>query len=74
MGKSYKVAVIGATGAVGQETLKVLEKHRFPINEIRLVASPKSAGHEISFNEDNIPIQVLSSSSFVGINNEPFKV
>ncbi len=67
MGKSYKVAVIGATGAVGQETLKVLEKHRFPINEIRLVASPKSAGHEISFNEDNIPIQVLSSSSFVGI-------
>ena len=64
MGKSYKVAVVGATGVVGQETLKVLEKREFPLKEIHLFASPKSAGKSILFKGENIPLQMLSSSSF----------
>ena len=47
----YKVAVVGATGAVGREMLKVLAERRFPADEVAAVASGRSAGVEVSFGE-----------------------
>ena len=44
-----KLAVVGATGLVGQEILKVLEERSFPFNELYLVASPKSVGQSMTF-------------------------
>ncbi|MFN3369099.1 MAG: aspartate-semialdehyde dehydrogenase, partial [Thermus sp.] len=44
-----RVAVVGATGAVGQEILKVLEARNFPLTELRLYASPRSLGKAMSF-------------------------
>ena len=46
--KSYNVAIVGATGAVGHEFLKILAERNFPINELRLLASSRSAGQQIS--------------------------
>jgi aspartate-semialdehyde dehydrogenase len=61
---SKNIAIVGATGAVGQEFLKVLEKRNFPINKIKLLASPRSAGKKIKFKGEDIPIEVLKEDSF----------
>lgn len=53
------VAIIGASGAVGQELLKVLEERHFPITELRLFGSARSAGTEYSFNSQTITVQLL---------------
>ena len=47
--KKYNVAVVGATGLVGSTFLKVLAEYDFPINELRLLASARSAGKEIEY-------------------------
>ena len=47
--KKYNVAILGATGAVGKEMLKILGERNFPINELKLLASKKSAGGEVEF-------------------------
>ena len=47
----YRVAVVGATGAVGREMLKILAERRFPAAEVAAVASGRSAGAEVSFGE-----------------------
>jgi len=44
------IAIVGATGNVGRKVLEVLELKKFPINQLYLVASPKSVGKKISFN------------------------
>ncbi|WP_135255623.1 aspartate-semialdehyde dehydrogenase [Thermus caldilimi] len=54
-----RVAVVGATGAVGQEMLKVLEARNFPLSKLRLYASPRSAGRTISFRGEAIPVEPL---------------
>ncbi len=54
-----RVAVVGATGAVGREILKVLEARRFPVSELRLYASPKSAGTELTFHGDAVTVEAL---------------
>ena len=54
-----RVAVVGATGAVGRELVKVLEARRFPLSELRLYASPRSAGETIPFCGEAIPVEVL---------------
>ena len=46
--KTYSVGIVGATGAVGEEILSVLEKRRFPCSKVKLLASEKSAGREVS--------------------------
>ncbi|HEX2579935.1 MAG TPA: aspartate-semialdehyde dehydrogenase [Rhabdochlamydiaceae bacterium] len=61
------VAIIGATGAVGQEMLKVLEQRRFPVKEIRCFASPQSAGKTVQFKGRQVPIEKLSENCFQGI-------
>ena len=49
--KQIKLAIVGATGAVGAELLQVLEKRNFPIGELRLFASARSRGKKLSFGE-----------------------
>jgi len=65
--KKYNVAVLGATGAVGREMIKVLEERKFPINELRLLASEKSVGEKIQFCNDTIVVQEAKENSFENI-------
>ena len=62
----YHVHLIGATGAVGQEILRLLEKGSFPIQHIRLFGSERSLGKKISFKNEEIPIELLDEKSFKG--------
>jgi len=63
----YAVAIVGATGAVGQEMLRVLEQRKFPIKQIRCFASVRSAGKTVSFAGHPIAIEVLDQNSFKNI-------
>ena len=67
MPKNYHVAVVGATGAVGMELLRVMERRDFPVADLRLLASPRSAGKKLEFRGDNFPIAALDRDSFAGI-------
>ncbi|MBQ4191800.1 MAG: aspartate-semialdehyde dehydrogenase [Bacteroidales bacterium] len=59
MRKLYNVAVVGASGAVGQEFLKVLEERDFPIAELTLFGSPRSAGSSYKFKGKDITVKLL---------------
>jgi len=65
--KGYNVAILGATGAVGQTMLKVLEERNFPINELRLLASPRSAGKEMEYMGLKYKVEPVSPEAFEGI-------
>jgi aspartate-semialdehyde dehydrogenase len=65
--KKIKLAIVGATGAVGAELLQVLEKRNFPIDELRLFASPRSRRKKLSFRGKNLPVQELSEQAFQDI-------
>ena len=65
--KSYNVAVVGATGAVGNEMVKVLEQRGFPVKELKLLASERSIGKELTFRGKSIPVDVLTEGSFRGM-------
>ena len=65
--KSYHVAVVGATGAVGEELLRVLERRAFPVERLLPLCSERSAGKSISFRGETIAAQQLSPTSFKGI-------
>lgn len=67
MAKSYHVAIVGATGAVGMELLKVLHARRFPVASLRLLASPRSAGKSLEFGGEGVGVQALRVDSFHGI-------
>ena len=58
---------MGATGAVGEEMLKILAERRFPVNELRLLASERSAGRQYSFQGREIAVEELKEDSFKGI-------
>lgn len=60
MSKSYRVAILGSTGAVGTELLELLETRNFPLAELKLLASERSAGKMLKFKGEDIPIQVVS--------------
>ena len=63
----YRVAVVGATGAVGREILKTLAERNFPVREIAALASPRSAGQEISFGEKQVlKVRNLETFDFNG--------
>ncbi|NDE91235.1 MAG: aspartate-semialdehyde dehydrogenase [Alphaproteobacteria bacterium] len=65
--KSFKVAVVGATGAVGHEILSILADRQFPVSEVIPLASQKSAGAEVSFGEDHVlKVQELATYDFKG--------
>ena len=65
--KKWKVAVVGATGAVGNEIVKILEERRFPLERLRLLASERSVGKEIPFQGKAVPVELLTEESFAGI-------
>ncbi len=65
--KHYNIAILGATGAVGQTMLRVLEERNFPVNEIRLLASEKSAGKELEYMGLKYKVQAVSPEAFEGI-------
>ena len=64
---SYKVAIMGATGAVGQVMLEILAERDFPVAELRLLASPRSEGKNIDFKGEPHIVHALSEDSFAGI-------
>lgn len=67
MANGQRIAVIGATGAVGQTTLKILEQRKFPIRELRAYASARSAGTTVTFAGESIKVEKLDANSFKGI-------
>jgi len=60
----YNVAVLGATGAVGRAMLATLEILDFPVQQIRLLASPRSAGQSMSFRDEQVNVEAVSETSF----------
>jgi len=64
--KEFKVAILGATGAVGQEMKKILEERKFPVSELRLLASGRSAGKKEHFCGEEVTIQEASAEAFKG--------
>lgn len=64
---AVNVAIVGATGAVGEEFLRILESRKFPIRELRLLASRHSAGKKIRFCGSDYTVQELTKQSFQGI-------
>ncbi len=64
MTKRYNVAVVGATGAVGEAMLSILEERKFPIDRIYALASARSVGKQISFNGKRVPIEDLANFDF----------
>jgi aspartate-semialdehyde dehydrogenase len=67
MKKLYNIAIVGATGAVGTEMLRVLEEREFPVKSLRLLASERSEGNFLSFSGDEIMVQKLTRDSFAGV-------
>jgi aspartate-semialdehyde dehydrogenase len=67
LSKNYKVAILGATGAVGRELLELLENRDFPIASLKLLASPRSAGQMLPFKGEELAIEVVSDRAFDGI-------
>ena len=65
--KALNIAVLGATGAVGQEMLKILAEYDIPVNELRPLASAKSVGKCVSFKGRDVPIQEANDNAFEGL-------
>lgn len=65
--EKYNVAVVGATGAVGEQMREVLEEREFPIGELRLLASERSVGQLLPFQGKQLRVEVLNEGSFDGI-------
>ena len=61
---AYAVAVVGATGAVGREMVSILEERKFPISELVLLASERTEGERIEFNNKNVSVKKLGTDSF----------
>jgi aspartate-semialdehyde dehydrogenase len=62
--KQYRVALAGATGAVGAEFLQLLEERDFPLGSLKLLASARSAGKTIRFQGEDLPVEELTAESF----------
>ncbi len=67
MSTGFSVAVAGATGAVGQMMIRVLEERDFPVREIKFLASERSVGKKLKFKGEEIPVQKLDHDSFKGV-------
>mgnify|MGYP003406565105 CR=1 FL=1 len=67
MSKKVNVAILGATGAVGKELLDLLAERQFPLKNLKLLASSRSAGSKIAFNGQEITVEVVSENSFKDI-------
>ena len=67
MPRKYHVAIVGATGAVGIELLRVMERRDFPVANLRPLASARSAGRQLEFRGRQYPVETLAENSFAGI-------
>jgi aspartate-semialdehyde dehydrogenase len=67
MNRKPHIAVVGATGAVGVEMIQTLEKRKFPVGKLTLLASNRSAGKKAKFAGEDVPVQELNRSSFTGV-------
>lgn len=65
--KKYNVAVVGATGAVGQKILETLEQKEFPIGQLKLLSSSRSAGTKLKFKQETFTVEEAKPESFEGI-------
>ena len=65
--KKFNIAVLGATGAVGREMLKVMEEYDIPVGELKPLASAKSAGTQIDFKGEKVTVQEATEDSFKGM-------
>lgn len=67
MGELFNVALAGATGAVGNQMLACLEERDFPVKDLKLLATAKSAGRKLRFKGAQIPVEELTDASFKGV-------
>jgi aspartate-semialdehyde dehydrogenase len=67
MGSGVTVAVVGATGAAGQMTLKILQERKFPVRELRCFASERSVGKTVTFAGDAVRLQRVEAPAFKGV-------
>ena len=67
MSFKVRVAILGATGAVGTELLELLQSRNFPLADLKLLASPRSAGRTISFQGEELPVEAVSEKSFENV-------
>src|ERR1700721_2819118 len=67
MNRNPHVAVVGATGAVGIEMIKTLEKRKFPVGRLTLLASARSAGKKLKFRGKPVTVKELTKDSFAGV-------
>lgn len=67
MPEAYSVAIMGATGAVGTELLELLEERDFPIRELTLLASSRSAGRELMFRGQSVKVKAISDEDFTDV-------
>ena len=65
--KQFKVGILGATGAVGREMMKILEERKFPVAELRPIASERSAGTKLPFNGGEVEVVAAAGSAFEGL-------
>jgi aspartate-semialdehyde dehydrogenase len=65
--KKYKVAVVGATGVVGNEMIKMLENRNFPVESVRFLASERSVGKTLKFKGQDIPVELLTHDGGKGM-------
>jgi len=72
--REYNTAVVGATGAVGQEMIKILGERNFPIKEIKLLASKRSAGKKLKFKGKDVIVEELTSGSFKDVDIALFSI
>ena len=64
--KLYNIGILGASGAVGREMIKVLEERNFPVGKLRLFASERSVGKKVSFKGEEIAIELADFGVFKG--------
>ena len=67
MKKSYRIGILGATGAVGREMMKILAERNFPLRELRLLASARSAGVRLAFGDELLTVQEATDDAFDGL-------
>ena len=67
MGRKYHVAIAGATGAVGVEMMRVLERRNFPVGKLTLLASARSAGKKLDFKGAPVEVRELTADAFAGV-------
>jgi aspartate-semialdehyde dehydrogenase len=63
----YRVAVVGATGAAGEMTLRILEERKFPVRDLRAFASERSVGKTVGFAGESIPVEKVTPEAFRGV-------